>query len=54
MEEGKAYVPGLGWLNGVTGKNKPHARPPEEEATWIGKLGKQVYGVQFAPMAASG
>jgi hypothetical protein len=42
----KAYLPYLGWFDGLTHEITPHEHPPEEEAAWFGQMGHQVLGNQ--------
>lgn len=42
----RAYVPYLGWLDGLTGELTPHDHPPRQEASWFAHRGSSVYGSQ--------
>jgi hypothetical protein len=38
----RAYLPYLGWLDGLTGELTPHEHPPAREASWIGRWGDAI------------
>ncbi|MCD4823945.1 MAG: hypothetical protein K8S55_05015, partial [Phycisphaerae bacterium] len=45
-QSGKAYLPHMGWVDGISGKATPHAHPPQREANWFGKRGQYAFGVE--------
>ena len=54
VEDGRAYIPHIGWVDCVTGDILPHEHPPEEEACWFGYRNGFVYGIQPDWLNASG
>ncbi|MBT7861357.1 MAG: hypothetical protein HN712_13630 [Gemmatimonadetes bacterium] len=53
VEDGRVYIPHMGWLDGLTGEFQPHDHPPSEEASWFGVCEDIAYGVQWdLPSAA--
>ncbi len=53
-QDGLAYLPHLGWLDGTSGRITPHEHPPAEEACWFGRDDGRVYGIQHDPLNNAG
>ena len=53
-QDGRVYLPHLGWLDGASGRLAPHDHPPAEEACWFGRDGERVYGIQHDPLNNAG